>query len=286
MKKPFKIIVASLLFIAVVCASIIYIKGAQIDVLEPKGIIAEKEKDLIVTSSLLMLIIVIPTLLLTGIFAWRYREGRGESHAPNWDHNTLAEYCWWGVPTVIIFILAIFTYRTSFELDPFRPMNSEKKPIHIQVVALQWKWLFFYPEEQIATINYIKFPVNVPVHFEITSDAPMNSFWIPQLGGQIYAMPAMVSHLFLQADEIGTYRGLSANFSGTGFAGMKFQAYAMQEDEYLSWIKEAKTSQNEMTLERYNPLVAPSENAPMQTFTLNDENLFNQILKKYTEPCP
>lgn len=284
MKKIFKIFVSVLIFVGIIAVTMIYIRSNSIDVLEPKGIVALKEKDIIVTSSLLMLIIVIPTLFLTCIFAWRYRESQNAKHTPDWEHNSIAEYCWWGVPSVIIIVLAVITYRTSHELNPFKPLESNKKPIHIQAVALQWKWLFIYPEEGIATMNYIKFPVDTPVNFEITADAPMNSFWIPQLGGQIYAMPAMRSKLSLIASETGTFRGLSANFSGTGFAGMKFQAMSVEDAAYVSWLADAKGSSKILDLAEYDQMVPPSENNPAETYILKDDQLFNQILMKYMEP--
>jgi len=284
MKKIFKILIAVLILVAIVAVATIYIRSNIIDVLEPKGMVAFKERDIIITSSLLMLIIVVPTLFLAFIFAWRYRESRNAKHTPDWEHNSIAEYCWWGVPSVIIIVLAVITYRTSHELNPFTPLESDKKPIHIQAVALQWKWLFIYPEDGIATMNYIKFPVGTPINFEITADAPMNSFWIPQLGGQIYAMPAMRSKLSLIASETGTFRGLSTNFSGTGFAGMTFQAMSVEDAEYASWLAEAKSSSKSLDLAEYDQMVAPSENDPAETYVLKDGQLFNQILMKYMEP--
>ena len=206
MKKFIKISLITLLLAAATVATILYIKSNNIAVLEPKGFIGVKEKDLIITSVLLMLIVVIPVFGMTIFFSWKYREGNPKAkHAPNWEHNAIAEYCWWGIPFIIITCLAVITWKSSYDLSPFKPLKSDQKPITIQAVALQWKWLFIYPEQEIATVNYIKFPVNTPIHFEITADAPMNSFWIPQLGGQIYAMPAMRSQLNLIADEKGIY---------------------------------------------------------------------------------
>ena len=162
-------------------------------------------------------------------------------HAPDWEHNYIAEYCWWGVPIVIIVILAVTTWKSSHDLNPFKPIESEKKPLAIQVVALHWKWLFIYPEQGIATVNFVQFPEKTPINFEITSDAPMNSFWIPQLGGQIYAMPAMRSKLHLIANEIGSFRGVSANISGKGFAGMTFTAKSSSEEDFDAWVQSGKT---------------------------------------------
>lgn len=286
MKKIFKVIIVLLILLGIAAASTIYIRSSNIAVLEPAGMIGAKEKDLIITASLLMLIIVIPVFILTAFFAWRYREDNLKAkHAPDWEHNVVAEYCWWGVPLIIISILAVIAYRSSHDLNPFDPIKSDKKPITIQVVALQWKWLFIYPEQQIATINYIEFPVATPINFEITADAPMNSFWIPQLGGQIYAMPAMRSKLSLIADKEGSFRGLSSNISGTGFAGMTFTAKSGSEQEFNEWVSSIKSSSRPLDIKGYSYLVKPSENNPVQTFTLAEPNLFHQILMKYLEPA-
>lgn len=191
-KKTFKIAILALLFLGIAAITVVYVKSNNIPVLEPKGMIGKEESDLIITSSLLMLIVVIPVLILTWVFAWKYRESNKKSrHDPNWEHNHIAECCWWGVPCVIIVVLAILTWESSHRLNPFKPIDTGVKPIEIQAVALDWKWLFIYPEQGIATVNFVQFPEKTPINFEITADAPMNSFWIPQLGGQIYAMPAM-----------------------------------------------------------------------------------------------
>ena len=237
MKKIFKILIVVLLLLGVGALTALYISNNAIPVLEPKGMIGERESELLITASLLMLIVVIPVLVLTLAFAWKYRESNTKAkHAPDWEHNYIAEYCWWGVPVVIIVILAITTWKSSHELNPFKPIASDKKPISIQVIALDWKWLFIYPEQGIATVNFVQFPEKTPVNFEITSDAPMNSFWIPQLGGQIYAMPAMRSKLHLIATEPGSFRGVSANISGRGFAGMRFTAKSSSDEEFDQWV--------------------------------------------------
>lgn len=285
MKRTFKIIIITLLLIAAAAITTIYIQNNDIAVLEPKGMIGAKERDLIITSSLLMLIVVVPVLILTWVFAWKYHEKNGKApHTPDWEHNAIAEYCWWGVPIVIISILAVITWKSSHELNPFRPIESHKKPLTIQAVALQWKWLFLYPEQGIATLGYVEFPVQTPIRFEVTADAPMNSFWIPQLGGQIYAMPAMRSQLHLIADEEGSFRGASANFSGTGFAGMTFTAKATSEAEFDAWVKSAQSSAQTLDMQQYNDLVKPSSNNPTATYVLQQRDLFDQVLMKYMEP--
>jgi cytochrome o ubiquinol oxidase subunit 2 len=285
MKKAFKVALIVLLCLGAVAVGAYFILTSDIIVLNPKGMIGIKERDLIVTASLLMLIVVIPVYILTWVFAWKYREGGTESrHEPDWEHNYIAEYCWWGVPLVIVAILAVITWKSSHELNPFKPLESDKKPVTIQVVALQWKWLFIYPEQGIASVNFVQFPEKTPVNFEITADAPMNSFWIPQLGGQIYAMPAMRTKLHLIADEVGSYRGLSSNISGKGFAGMTFTARASSDADFQSWVNGIRSSGKTLNFASYEQLVEPSEYVPASYYYLDDRNLFNQILQKYEPP--
>lgn len=287
MKKTFKYILIALLLLACGTLTVFYIVNNDIAILEPKGIIGEKERDLIITSSLLMLVVVIPVFALTWFFAWKYRASNHRGvHAPDWEHNYIAEYSWWGVPFIIVVILSFLCWRSSHDLSPFRPIESDVKPLTIQAVALQWKWLFIYPEQGIATINYIQFPDNTPIHFEITADAPMNSFWIPKLGGQIYAMPAMRSTLYLMAREPGTFDGTSANFSGKGFAGMDFKAVASSQQDYEQWISKVRSSPKQLGFIEYEKLALPSENDPPSFYILSDPQLFDQIIKKYTVPQP
>jgi len=284
MKRIFKVILGSLLVLGAFALLAFYISTHNIAVLEPKGLIGIRERDLIMTSSLLMLIVVIPVFILMWVFAWKYREENGAKHAPEWEHNYIAEYCWWGVPLVIIMILAVITWKSSHELNPFKPIVTDKKPMNIQVIALQWKWLFLYPEWGIATVNEVHFPEQTPLQFEITADAPMNSFWIPQLGGQIYAMPAMRTKLHLIANEVGTFKGTSANFSGSGFAGMTFTAYSHSEEDFDKWVQSARTSSVPLGWKEYSHLVEPTEYHPVETYLLTDKDLFNQVIMKYMMP--
>ena len=281
MKKIFKITFVTLLCLGVIALSVLYINTHTIDVLEPKGMIGERERELMITASLLMLIVVIPVFVLTWIFAWKYRVGHKLRHDPNWEHNYIAEYCWWGVPIVIILILAVTTWKSSHDLNPFKPIENGKKPISIQVVALDWKWLFIYPEQGIATVNFVQFPEKTPINFAITSDAPMNSFWIPQLGGQIYAMPAMRSKLHLIANESGSFKGVSANISGKGFAGMRFVAQATTDEEFDQWVLKVKASARPLD---YEKLAQPSEYHPVEYYLLDRQDLFDRIMMKYMRP--
>lgn len=199
-------------------------------------------------------------------------------------HNKLAEFFWWGIPLLFTAIIAVITWQQTHALDPYKPIESDKKPLKIQVVALQWKWLFIYPEENIASLNFFQIPVGTPIHFEITADAPMNSFWIPHLGGQIYAMPAMRTQLHLIANNPGDFRGSSANISGVGFADMHFITRASSEVDFQQWVEFAKNSSKTLGLEEYNQMVAPSRANPPETFQLGEKGLFNHIIMKYMHP--
>lgn len=287
MKFKHKFIFILLLSITIFLAIFLYPYAVTSAVLDPKGIIALKEQDLMFIATLLMLIVVIPVLIMTFAICWRYRAGNKEAeYDPNWNHDTLAEIIWWGFPCLIIFILSVVTWRSSHELDPYKPFRSSVEPIKIQVVALQWKWLFIYPDQHIASLNFFQFPENTPLNFEITADAPMNSFWIPQLGGQIYAMPGMTTKLHLLAFEPGDFRGSSANLSGTGFASMNFIAKSSSEEEFNQWVKSASQSGNLLSADEYQRLLKPSEYDPIALYSLKAEGLFDQIVMKYLMPSP
>ncbi len=263
----------------------IHYNWGEIALLFPKGLIALKERNLLFIIQAIMLLVVIPVYFLTFLFSWKYRAHNNKAkYDPDFVDNRLAEYIWWGLPLLITIVISGLTWLRTYELDPFRPLASDKKAKTIQVVALQWKWLFIYPEENIATVNFVQFPEKTPIHFEITADAPMNSFWIPQLAGQIYAMPKMRTQLHLIADEAGEFRGSSANISGVGFAGMHFIAKASSEKEFQDWVKSAQQSSLSMNFEDYNQLALPSENNPVTIYRLKEKNLFNQIIMKYMPP--
>ncbi len=259
-----------------------YLRGLDVAVLNPHGLIAHKERSLMITITLLMLIVVIPVFGLTFFIAWKYREhNTAAAYTPDWDRNRLIEAAWWGVPLVLLSIISVMTWQSSQALDPFKPLASGNPPITIQVVALQWKWLFIYPEQHIATINYVQFPQNTPVNFQITSDAPMNSFWIPQLGGQVYAMAGMSTQLHLMADGSGSYRGSSANLSGEGFAGMNFMAKSTTRGDFDSWAQTVKRTAPKLTMAEYAKLALPSQNNVAASYSSQPSGLYDTIVTKY-----
>ena len=256
-----------------------------LDILFPAGMIGVEQRNLLLIIQALMLLVIVPVYILTFVFSWKYSalnpKGR---YDPDLVDNKAAEFIWWGVPLVMTLIVSYLTWVRTHELDPFKPIESDRPTKTIQVVALQWKWLFLYPEEQIATVNFLQIPKDVPIRFEITADAPMNSFWIPDLGGQIYAMPKMKTELHLVANQTGEFKGLSANISGEGFSGMHFLTRASTEEDYHQWVESAKQSSKFLNLEEYNHLASPSQNNPVEIFQLQDTGLFEQIVNKYMHP--
>lgn len=283
---------ALLLFGAIVLAAtavvIAIVMQHPVPVLQPQGEIAHKQYQLLLFAAVLSLFVVIPVWVMTIVFAWRYRESAPRSkqrYRPNWDHHRGLEAIWWGIPIILISILSIVTWRTSHELDPFKPLAAtHHRPLTVQVVALQWRWLFIYPEQSVATVNYLRLPTDTPVTFQITADAPMNSFWIPQLGGQIYAMSGMSTSLNLAASQPGTYYGSSANLSGEGFADMKFPVIASSSKDFTQWIRSAQKTSNELDSNLYSLLARPNKDTIERTYGSVESNLYDTIIAKYRVP--
>lgn len=290
MNKKLKVILVSGIVLVTLAATALaswYLGSHNIAVLNPKGVIAEDQKSLLITATLLMALVVVPVLFLIFGIAWRYREGNKKAkYSPELSGSRLAETIWWLVPFAIIVVLAGITYTSSHRLDPYRPIVSDKKPLKVQVIALQWKWLFLYPEEYVASVNYLPLPTDRPIEFTITADAPMNSFWIPQLGGQVYAMPGMSTKLHLQANEPGDYRGSSANLSGKGFAGMTFTAHATPQQEFDTWVASTRNSANFMTLDTYDELAKPSTDIKPASYAFprSYKGLYDTVVMKYMTP--
>jgi cytochrome o ubiquinol oxidase subunit 2 len=285
MSNKTKITLMVLLALGVLLVSGIYLSRLNIAVLQPAGPVGQKEKNLIVFAVLLSLIVIIPVYVMLIGFAWKYRaSNKSAKYSPNLNGSRLLESIWWGVPLILIIILGAVTWRSSHDLDPFRPLSSSRPPITIQVVALDWRWLFIYPQQKVATINYFKMPVNQPVTFQITSDAPMNSFWIPQLGGQIYAMSGMATHLNLLASRAGDFKGVSANISGEGFADMHFMALAVDSDQFTAWMKHLQAGGQNLDLKEYNKLAMPTRDTSLKSFGQAQPGLFDQIIAKYQAP--
>ena len=261
---------------------VLLLSGCKFALLDPQGQIAATEKHLFLVAVGLMLLVVVPVIILSFIIPWRYRaKNTKATYAPNWSHSTVLETIWWAIPCVIIGILAYLTWVYTHSLDPYRPLDNPKKPLEIEAIALNWKWLFIYPEQNIASVNYLNIPVGQPVRFYITSDAPMNSLEIPQLAGQIYAMTGMQTKLNIIANRVGTYTGFSSNFSGDGFSGMNFTVGVGTQQEFDEWVAKVKSSNKSLSLLAYNQLTKDSENNPVEYFSSADKDVFKIAIMKY-----
>jgi cytochrome o ubiquinol oxidase subunit 2 len=230
-----------------------------------------------------MAIVVLPVLAMTFAIAWRYRASNKKAHySPELAGNRWAEAAWWLIPLAIITVLATIVVVTSHSLDPSRPLASDKQPIRVEVISLQWKWLFLYPDQHIASVNYLPVPVDTPIDFTLTSDAPMNSFWVPQLGGQIYCMSGMSTQLHLMASQQGDYKGSSANISGSGFADMKFTVHATSQADFNAWAKQTAQTSKELTYDAYNQLAKPATSPQTSyAFPAAYDGLFDTVIMKY-----
>ena len=264
--------------------------GCDTVVLNPSGDIAAQQGNLIVISTVLMLLIIVPVIALTILFAWRYRKNNTEArYEPEWDHSTKLELVIWGAPLLIIIALGLITWITTHTLDPYRPLAridaerplpADHKPLVVEVVALDWKWLFIYPEQGIATVNELATPVDVPVRFKITASSYMNSFYIPALAGQIYAMPGMETKLNAVLNEAGTYEGFSANYSGAGFSDMRFKYHGMNEADFERWVQGVKAKGGALDRAGYLQLEKPSEREPVRRYGSVDPQLYHAILNR------
>lgn len=256
----------------------------NITLMNPQGLIGLEEKKLILIAIFLMLSIVLPVIIMTIIFVVKYRESNKRSiYLPNWQHSKKIEYVIWGVPILAIIFLATITWNSTHDLDPKKEIQSLNSTLNIQVISLDWKWLFIYPDYNIATVNEIAFPKNVPIKFNITSNSVMNSFFIPQLGGQIYAMAGMNSILNLISNETGKYKGISANFSGPGFSEMKFIAVSLSDKNAFDiWIKNVQKSSKKLeNMQDYQVLAHPSINHPIEYFSRVKPNLFDDVINQF-----
>lgn len=266
-----------------------YFHGGTFPVLAPAGPVAAEESWIILVTTLLCAIIVVPVFVLLFYFGWKYRydNPRAETHhAPDWDHdNALIEFSWWLAPAVIIAILGGIMWQSSHQLDPYKPLESTRAPLTVQVVALEWKWLFIYPEQHIATVNMLKIPQGVPVHLELTADAPMNTIWIPALAGQIMLMPGMKTQLNLMASKTGDFNGLSGNISGEGFAGMTFLVKSLPRGDFAAWVSGVQSSSSTpLDAMTYAKLASPSADSPVMEFHPVDTSLFLSTIMKYMVP--
>ena len=252
--------------------------GCSEGVLDPKGPIAVAERQILFNSLGIMLAIVIPTILATlGVAAWFRASNKRARYLPDFEHSGRLELLVWAIPAMTVILVGGVAWVGAHDIDPRKPIDSDVKPVHVQVVSLDWKWLFIYPEQGIATVNQLTIPVGTPVNFELTSSGVMNSFFVPQLGSQIYTMAGMVTRLHLQADQAGTYRGLSANYSGDGFADMRFRVDAVPAEDFAKWVDAARGAGPALDAQAYAELAKPSKAVAPVTYRAVAPDLFNGI---------
>jgi len=277
-----------LLLLALLPAALL--AGCGTVLMNPSGDVADQQGRLIVVATVLMLLIIVPVIALTGFFAWRYRQSNTQAtYTPDWDHSTALELVIWAAPLLIIIALGAVTWISTHTLDPYRPLRrldaaravpDGTKPLVVEVVALDWKWLFIYPEQGIATVNELAAPIDVPISFKITASTVMNSFFIPSLAGQIYAMPGMQTQLHAVMNQPGVYDGFSANYSGAGFSDMRFKFHGLSAADFERWVQSVKSGSTALTRADYLKLEKPSEREPVRRYASVSPDLFEAILNR------
>ena len=267
---------------------------ARTVVLDPAGDVARQQGNLILIATGLMLLVIVPVIALTLVFAWRYRASNADAtYTPDWDHSTQLELVIWAVPLLIIIALGAITWISTHTLDPYRPLDrishdrpvpDGTKPLVVEVVSLDWKWLFIYPEQGIATINELAAPVDRPIRFKLTSSSVMNAFYVPDLAGMIYTMPGMQTELNAVINAPGEYAGFSSNYSGAGFSGMRFRFHAFDAAGFDAWVANVRSSGDALGRAGYMQLEKPSEREPVRRYATVDAGLYDAILNRCVDP--
>src|SRR5271167_3117081 len=270
-----------------VCALLVplALEGCHTAVLSPAGPIGAADRRILLDALAIMLAIVIPTILATLAFAWWFRASNTRArHQPTWSYSGRLELIVWAIPALVVFFLGGIAWIGSHLLDPARPLSTGAKPLEIQVVSLDWKWLFIYPEQGVASVNDLVAPAGVPLHFEITSASVFNVFFVPQLGSEIYSMYGMTTQLNLQADRPGTYHGLSAHFSGDGFSDMAFDLHAVTAEQFSAWATAAGASGPVLDEAAYRNLLTQSKNVRPYTYRAVQRDLYGDIVLQRLPP--
>ena len=275
-----------LMFCALLGAS-----GCSPGVLDPVGPVGEQNRQILFNSVAIMLCVVVPVILATAVIGWWYRSSnRKATYQPSFVYSGRLEMLVWAIPILVVLFLGGIAWIGAHDLDPAKPLKSSQRPLEVQVVSLDWKWLFIYPESGIATVNHLVIPVGRPVHFSLTSSSVMNAFFVPRLGSMIYTMNGMTTQLNLQADHAGRYLGQSSQFSGDGFASMRFNTDAVAPAAFDAWVAQARQSGPVLDQATYDTLAIPSENVAPQAYRGVAPGLFNTILMRSTphtkDPLP
>jgi cytochrome o ubiquinol oxidase subunit 2 len=254
-------------------------------VLDAQGPVAAAERLILINTTAIMLVVVLPVIVMTLCFAWWYRaSNKRAAYQPDWSYSGQIELMVWSIPAMVVILLASVGWTGSHELDPARKLPSALSPLRIQVVSLDWKWLFIYPQQQVATVNQLVVPAGAPLEFELTSATVMNSFFVPQLGSQIYTMAGMTTRLNLLADHPGDYPGLSSQFSGDGFSDMRFVVHALSPSDFQAWLGHARSEGSALNADSYAQLARPGSNLAPQAYGSVEPKLFENILQRTAHP--
>jgi cytochrome o ubiquinol oxidase subunit 2 len=248
-------------------------------VLDPAGPVASAEKTILINSTAIMLAIIIPTMIATLAFAWWFRRGNTKAvYRPDWEYSGAIEMVVWGIPVLTVMLLAGIAWIGSHDLEPSRPLKSSTPPLNVEVVSLDWKWLFIYPDQGVATVTQLVVPAGTPVNFKLTSATVWNVFWVPQLGTMIYTMPRMTTRLNLQADKQGSFNGLSGHFSGDGFPGMQFQVQSLPAEQFAMWAQGSRGKGAVLDGRGYAELSRPSSYVKPMTYGAVSPGLYDAIV--------
>ena len=279
---------------ALLLSSLLALGGCHQVLLDPSGYVARQQSDIMIITTTIIALIIVPVLVAIAVVAWRYRASNTKApYDAHWDHSPKLELIVWAVPMLIIIAVGAVSWAGTHQLDPYRPLTrisaheavpAGTQPLQVEVVSLQWKWLFFYPQYGIATVNEMAAPVNVPIQFHLTSDTMMDSFFVPALAGQIYAMPGMQTVLHGVINEPGNYDGFSANYSGAGFTDMRFRFYGMSPADFTAWIAKARASGKTLDRTAYDHLRQPTRAEPVHEYAHFSPDLYQRILNRCVDP--
>ena len=281
MKRAAYTIASIVMAIGLIGLFFFLVEGKQLPVLNPTGEVADAQRNLFLFTVSLSALVVLPVFGLLAYISIKFREGNTRAnYRPEWSENGLLESIWWGIPILIIGGLAVVTYQTSHSLDPYKQLSGEQ-PLEVQVVAMQWKWLFLYPDQGVASLNQVYIPSNRPVRLTMTADAPMSAFWIPSLGSQTYAMNGMHSQLNLKGKQEGEYTGYTTNINGEGYAKMTFTAKVVKQNDFNAWVASTSKAPSVMDMTEYDKLAKPMSMTEERIYTMPDKTLFSSISSKY-----
>lgn len=275
-------------------STLVLLGGCRLVLLDPSGDVARRQSDIMIVTTVIIALIVVPVLIAIGVIAWRYRaSNKKATYDAEWDHSPQLELVVWAAPLLIIIVIGAISWIGTHQLDPYRPLDrvapgkpvaAGTRPLEVDVVSLRWKWLFFYPQYGIATVNQLAAPVDVPIRFKMTSDAMMDAFSIPALAGMVYTMPGMQTVLHAVINQPGQYPGFSANYSGAGFTDMRFRFEGMSPHDFDDWVAKVRAEGSDLDRKAYDQLRQPERDAPVRYYARFEPDLYTRILDRCMDP--